>query len=532
MNWLVSSGISFERLSLSANKQWIQFDAQAHEVEEIIAADFYIFEHHTGTKNVAVDEYHLPHAVQEYVDYITPGIKMRPDPRELKKLKSKRRAEQPLKRSSQPTNTLSGVDSDAKALAAIPGFNTSVLTLANCNKYVTAACMRSIYGIPNNTLASPGNELGVFESINDHYSKLDLDSFFSTLYPYIPNGTYPIERLVDGATGSSEETGLDEYDAGVESDLDFMAAWPLIWPQGTVLFQSDDQYYELNQSSLTTPYLGFYNTFFDAIDGSYCTYSAYGETGDCTAAECADPVYPDPNGYQGQLQCGVYEPTNVISISYGGGESDLPAYYLERQCNEIMKLGLQGTTVVMSSGDDGVGSYEGDFGLETGCAGPDATVFYPDADATCPYVLAVGSTQFNAVGNSSTEFTESATARFPSGGGFSNYFPAPEWQTSHIESYFDEVSLAFTGYETAGDDFSEVGDGVYHIGGRGYPDVSAIGDYFVLYSEGGWYTVGGTSLSSPVWGAVLTLVNEHRLAANKTTIGFVHEILVSRSAPF
>jgi hypothetical protein len=49
--------------------------------------------------------------------------------------------------------------------------------------------------------------------------------------------------------------------------------------------------------------------FLDAIDGSYCTYSAYGETGDCTVEACLDPVYPDPNpgGYKGKLQCGVYK---------------------------------------------------------------------------------------------------------------------------------------------------------------------------------------------------------------------------------
>lgn len=223
----------------------------------------------------------------------------------------------------------------------------------------------------------------------------------------------------------------------------------------------------------------------------------------------------------------MYEPTNVISISYGGGEADLPAYYLKRQCNEILKLGLQGTTVVMSSGDYGVGSYAGDFGLESGCAGPDGKVFYPDADATCPYALAVGSTQFRFTGGNATRPHEVATERFASGGGFSNYFDAPPWQVGHIAAYFGEVELNFTGYAEAGANFSDVGDGVYHLGGRGYPDVSAIGDYFVLYTEGGWARVGGTSLSSPVWGAVLTLVNEHRLAANKSTVGFVHEVLVS-----
>ena len=56
--------------------------------------------------------------------------------------------------------------------------------------------------------------------------------------------------------------------------------------------------------------------FLDAIDGSYCTYSAYGETGDCADKACLDPVYPDPNpgGYKGQLQCGVFKPVSKISL--------------------------------------------------------------------------------------------------------------------------------------------------------------------------------------------------------------------------
>lgn len=278
MEWLVSGGIAAERLSLSANKQWVQFDAHAHEVEDIMFADFYIFEHETtGTKNVAVDEYHLPQEIQEHVDFITPGIKMRPDPRELKKLKNKRITKTPIKRDFHPTYTgLRPIGGGEQPAKLIPNFTASLLTPENCDQYVTAACMRSQYSIPNNTLASPGNELGIFESLDDHYGQHDLDVFFSTLYPYIPNGTYPTEKLIDGAVGSAEAAGLSEEDVGVESDLDFMSAWPLIWPQGTVLFQTDDQFYEVNQTSLNTPYLGFYNTFFDALDGSYCSYSAYG----------------------------------------------------------------------------------------------------------------------------------------------------------------------------------------------------------------------------------------------------------------
>ncbi len=54
--------------------------------------------------------------------------------------------------------------------------------------------------------------------------------------------------------------------------------------------------------------------------------------------------------------CGVYKPTNVISLSYGGQEADIPVSYQKRQCLEYMKLGLQGVSFLYASGDSGVSS--------------------------------------------------------------------------------------------------------------------------------------------------------------------------------
>ena len=380
----------------------------------------------------------------------------------------------------------------------------------------------------------------------------------------IPQGTYPISRLVDGATA---DTSVGN--AGSEADLDFEAAMPLIYPQQAVLYQVDDERIQANMTMGKTPYIGFWNTFFDAIDGSYCTFSAFGETGNCVKPECLDPSYPDnaPGGYNGSLQCGVYEPTNVISISYGGGEADLPAYYSKRQCTEIMKLGLQGVTVVISSGDDGVASGAFDGGNYDGCAG-EGQIFFPASDATCPYVLAVGGTEFDLAeplttgggvggGSSSSSsssssnhtgnytspsssasahvprLTERATSRFGSGGGFSNYFPQPMYQSDAVAEYFDKVTLPFSGYVDMGNaNFSGAGSGVYHIGGRGYPDVSAIGDHYVTVLNGGWALIGGTSLAAPVWAAVLTLVNEERLALGKKPVGFVNPVLYAHPEVF
>lgn len=91
-----------------------------------------------------------------------------------------------------------------------------------------------------------------------------------------------------------------------------------------------------------------------SFNQSYCTFSAYGETGN---DKYLDQSYPDPGGWQGQLMCGVYKPTNVISVSYGGQEVDLPLSYQRRQCLEYAKLGLQGVSFLFASGDSGVSNY-------------------------------------------------------------------------------------------------------------------------------------------------------------------------------
>ena len=119
------------------------------------------------------------------------------------------------------------------------------------------------------------------------------------------------------------------------------------------------------------------------------------------------------------------------------------------------------------------------------------------------------------------------TSSEDSGGGFSNYFDAAEWQKEVIVWYFDDVTLNFTEYEEAGTNFSDVGSGEYRTGGRGYPDVSSIGVHDISFTEGRWAHEGGTSLSASTWVAVITLINERRLAANKSTVRFLHPVLVS-----
>ena len=55
--WLQESGIAADRISQSVNKQWLQFDATASEVEALIKTEYYNYAHSgTGKTNIGCDE--------------------------------------------------------------------------------------------------------------------------------------------------------------------------------------------------------------------------------------------------------------------------------------------------------------------------------------------------------------------------------------------------------------------------------------------------------------------------------------------
>ena len=247
----------------------------------------------------------------------------------------------------------------------------------------------------------------------------------------------------------------------------------------------DDIHY---QTWLNDTYTWGFNTLLDAIDGSYCTSCAYGECGDLPGV---DPKYPDPGpkGYNGKLQCGVFNPTNVFSLSYGGQEADVPIAYQKRQCDEYLKLGLQGVSFLFASGDAGVGNYPKPYG--TGCLGPGEKIFNPTWPNTCPWITNVGATK---VYPGKTVFEpESAvfdpaghpySVNFSSGGGFSNVYPVPEYQKSAVSTFFADHNPPYPYYSGLVSDSSNVykqpnavalagnSGGIYNRIGRGVPDVS------------------------------------------------------------
>ncbi|KAE9374533.1 aorsin [Stipitochalara longipes BDJ] len=511
--WLAATGIGPEQVSLTQNKAWLAFNVTVEEAENLLHTEYHLYEHISlGHTTLACEIYHVPKHIQKHIDYITPGIK-------LFALEKRGRN---LKRGL--------AKADYSLTATAEGFPaTAAGELSTCDEYITPACIRALYEVPEvpdyaTTGPRADNSMGIFEEA-DFFSPDDLDLFFANFTPRIPNGTQPTPAFIDGA-----EMPPFVW-AGGESNLDFELAYPLIYPQTITLYQTDDQHY----ADETFPGTGLFNTFLDAIDGSYCTYSAFGEAGDDPNL---DPKYPDmldPEGFSGHTMCGVFNATRVISISYGGQEADLPAYYQQRQCNEFMKLGLQGHSIFFASGDAGVGVCL----AQDKCLGLNRTIFSPAWPNTCPYVTNVGATKLYP--NQSVTDPESAAGdpigdpwfeAYSSGGGFSNIYPRPDYQGHLVDKYLRDHTPPYPYYEAKGDSNFGKNGGLYNRLGRAYPDVAANGDNIAFYLNGDFQKAAGTSASTPIFASLINRINELRLNAGKSAVGFINPAIYSHPEMF
>lgn len=110
------------------------------------------------------------------------------------------------------------------------------------------------------------------------------------------------------------------------------------------------------------------------------------------------------------------------------------------------------------------------------------------------------------------------TAASLSSGGFSNVFATAPFQSADVAAYI----------QTLGDEYK----GLYNASGRGFPDVSTQGENFVISYEGNFYSVDGTSCSSPTFASIIALINDARLSAGKSRLGWLNPFLYSNAHAF
>lgn len=162
-----------------------------------------------------------------------------------------------------------------------------------------------------------------------------------------------------------------------------------------------------------------------------------------------------------------------------------------------------GVSIIVASGDSGP--------LATrSCQATNLGTFTVQNPVNCPYVTTVGATQLLPNGTETAVQSED----WASSGGFSNYYATPDYQQEALATYFANYTPANL-------------EGRYNASGRGVPDIAAVGLNIATAVDGELTVEAGTSASAPLFAAMLNLINEERLATNKSTVGFANPVLYS-----
>jgi len=195
----------------------------------------------------------------------------------------------------------------------------------------------------------------------------------------------------------------------------------------------------------------------------------------------------------------------VISISYGGDEYEFGESYSVRINQEFGKLGLLGVTVLASSGDSGA------LGDDSDCYG--GTEYVASFPASASYVTGVGGTHHGStITVDGDEQTTGETAWSYSGGTFSIYFETPEWQKNAYDNYFSQ-------------DIEYPDSSRFTANMRGIPDISAQSVAYIVAVDGSFWSVSGTSCSSPAVAGMISMMNVARAEEGLSSLGFLNPSL-------
>ncbi|KAH9013605.1 subtilisin-like protein [Lactarius hengduanensis] len=189
----------------------------------------------------------------------------------------------------------------------------------------------------------------------------------------------------------------------------------------------------------------------------------------------------------------------TISISYSNVERIISREYATNVCDQFAKLGVRGVSVLVSSGNNGIG--------DGTCMRDDGTVrFEPRFPGTCPYVTVVGGT---------TDYEPEVAAVF-SGGGFSDYFERPSYQEEAASTFLQDLGNRY--------------QGLYNASGRGIPDIAAQAVGLRIFLKGKEYGISGTSGATPIVAGIISLLNDWLILTGQDPLGFLNPWLYGRGS--
>jgi kumamolisin len=198
-------------------------------------------------------------------------------------------------------------------------------------------------------------------------------------------------------------------------------------------------------------------------------------------------VYFAPNtdaGFLDAITTAIHDTTNkpsVISISWGGAESTWTSQAMTAMDEAFQAAATLGLTVCIASGDNGSSD-----GVTDGAN-------HVDFPASSSFALACGGTTLKATLSaidSEVVWNDGANGG-ASGGGISDFFAKPTWQSS--------LSVL----ETSGQSIALTQRGVPDVAGNADPESG-----YEVRVDGEASVIGGTSAVAPLWAALIARVNQ------------------------
>ena len=226
-------------------------------------------------------------------------------------------------------------------------------------------------------------------------------------------------------------------------------------------------------------------------------------------------VYQAPNSNTGLIDnysAIVDKDTDqVVSTSWGECESESGASIISEEGTLFEQAATQGQTIYAAAGDDG----------STDCGTSSLAVDDPGSQ---PYVTGVGGLTMSTTSYppSETVWNESTNLAGSGGGGISISHTMPTYQ-SGAPSSLNVINSHSSGTRCGAPSGSYC---------REVPDVSADADPYtgyLIYYEGSWAGIGGTSAAAPLWAAFTALVDASSSCAGKS-IGFANPLLYNAAA--
>ncbi|KAF8259981.1 peptidase S8/S53 domain-containing protein [Lactarius quietus] len=430
-SWLEHHHIPPSAVSMTHGGGWLTVtDVPVSQANEMLGASYQLYRRSSAndTSILRTISYALPSVLHKHVQTVVPTTYFA-SPRTLRKTPWRRPVGAP---GHIESGELSGALSNRDEEDEKEIYPSTLRSLYRTDTYVPAAKDKNI--------------LGIASFSKDYASHIDLTTFMRLCRADAIDATFEVEQINNGEYNPSEPS--------IEANQNMQYAQAMAYP---------------------TPHIFYSN------GGKMVSIPGSGK-----------PALEDT--FQAWLNYLITQETvpRTISTSYGDPEESVPLEYAKALCDLYAQLGSRGVSVLVPSGNDGVGDGDCIADEDTG-----RVQFMPEFPSSCPWVTSVGGT---------TQIPEKAAEL--SGGGFSDYFPRPIYQDPAVPTFLERLGNQY--------------NGMYNPAGRGIPDVAGQALTYFLVSRRQGLTADGTSCATPTVAGIISLLNDYLLSKGKKPLGFLN----------